>query len=60
MMEKFQENLEIFYENYETIMKINFFGLPIYVICKKKLEFLTYYTRHFMKTMRITSNRANT
>ncbi len=41
-MEKFRENLGIFYENYEKITKINFFGLPIYLIGKKKFEFLTY------------------
>ncbi len=42
MIEKFQENLGIFYKNYEKIMKIIIFGLPIYLIVKKKLEFLTY------------------
>ncbi len=43
MMEKFWENLEIFYENYEKIAKIIYFGLPTYLTGKKKLEFLTYY-----------------
>ncbi len=42
MIEKFQENLGIFYENYEKITKIIIFGLPINLIGKKKLEFLTY------------------
>ncbi len=41
-MEKFRENLGIFYENYEKIKKIIIFGLPIYLIGKKKLEFLIY------------------
>ncbi len=39
MIEKFQEHLGIFYENYEKITKKFFFGLPIYLIGKKKLEF---------------------
>ncbi len=42
MMEKFRENLGIFYENYKKIKKIIIFGLFINLTSKKKLEFLIY------------------
>ncbi len=43
MIEKFRENLGIFYENYEKItIIIIIFGLLIYLIGKKKIEFITY------------------
>ncbi len=38
-MEKFRENLGIFYENYKKMKKIIIFVLRIYLIGEKKLEF---------------------
>ncbi len=36
MIEKFRENLGIFYKNYEKITEIIFFVLPMYLIFKEK------------------------